>query len=268
MEIGQIHEQQWPQEEWYTNEEQQWQENIDALSKGKAKGKGKNKGKGKGPICWTCGEAGHTCWTCTKNPLNSEDSKGWNNKGKGWSKGMDTHDEGKGWTYKGKGWNKGAPKGKGKGTNEVDYEQEYWNQMTEQQEETNGLGGGAINLITEDWPVISTTTNKFTKRKTTNGHGPEKVNTSSTAAPPRSTSSSMPRILNTSSGHRPEKKVKMGWAPIGCRDVDFLSRDDDNKINSLEASQGCWERIAIKIDSGAVDSDATRHCTILPGQRN
>ena len=76
MEIGQIHEQQWPQEEWYTNEEQQWQENIDALSKGKAKGKGKNKGKGKGksPICWTCGEAGHTCWTCTKNPLNSEDS--------------------------------------------------------------------------------------------------------------------------------------------------------------------------------------------------
>ena len=171
MDIGQIHEQQWPpQEMWYAHEEQQWQDNIDALSKGKAKGKGKSKGKGKGkgPICWTCGEAGHTCWTCTKNPLNNDDSKGWNTKGKGWSKGTDTQDEGKGWTYKGKGWNKGTPKGKGKGTNEVDYEQEYWCQIerhNEEQEEESGLGGGAINLIAKDWPAISTTTNRFTKKK-------------------------------------------------------------------------------------------------------
>ena len=156
----------------------------------------------------------------------------------------------------------------------MDYEQEYWNQVqtdnTNQGDNASALGGGALNHI--DWPVISTTTNRFTRKKTTNGHGPEKTgqelnghwpekinsgsNSSSTAVPPRSTSSSMPRILNTSSGHWPEKtkKTRLNWVPVGCRDIDFLSRDDDKHINSLEASQGCWERIAIKIDSGAVDT--------------
>ena len=123
MDIGQIHEQEHAYESWSGQEEYQWNDSVDALSKGKAKGKGKKgkgkandaKGKGKGPVCWTCGEQGHTCWNCTKNPQNSTEAKGWNVKGKGWSK--------------------GGNKGKGKGANEVDYEQEYWNQVVETQED-------------------------------------------------------------------------------------------------------------------------------------
>ena len=33
-----------------------------------------------------------------------------------------------------------------------------------------------------------------------------------------------------------------------------MSRDDDKNINALEAPRGRWERIAIKIDSGAIDT--------------
>ena len=149
------------------------------MKKGKRKKTYDGKGKGKGPTSWVCGEQGHTCWTCTKNPLNNEESKGW--------------------TTKGKGWNKGLNKGKGKGMNEIDHEQNYWNQMAERQEETNGLGGGALNLITEDWPVISTTTNRFTKKKQLNtSHKPENEE-------------KVDKMLN---GHRPEReKMLNGHRP-------------------------------------------------------
>ena len=41
MDLGQIHEQEHAHEMWNTTEEQQWHDNVDALSKGKAKGRQK-----------------------------------------------------------------------------------------------------------------------------------------------------------------------------------------------------------------------------------
>ena len=76
--------------------EEQWNDYVMALGKGKAMskgGKGKGgKGKGKGMNCWNCGKPGHQKWQCTAPPKGG-------GKGK-WGKG-----KGKGKDGKGKGWN-------------------------------------------------------------------------------------------------------------------------------------------------------------------
>ena len=109
--------------------------------------------------------------------------------------------------------------GKGKSTYEVAYGDQYWPGVdrTSVGRENLGGGGGGIDQISRGHPEC-------------------------TPDPESGTWADVVR-----------KKHKKS---CGCKEhaVAYVGRQEDTGINAIEESSGVWERIPIKIDSGAIDT--------------
>ena len=225
--------------DWATDGNQQ---DVDALGKGKGGGKGKKGGsKGgyqKGP-CHNCQEMGHHSWECPQPK----------NKGKGKGQpcfrcGVTGHAS----------WdctapypiqhNKGKGKGKGKVTNEVNQgSEQHWHEQEQGQNSTGpgaGLGGGTVDEVTGGWQVKGRWRGN---RRAASGSGqPTRLRGSLGAWPTRVCSNvgnTLKRGIVTHNSFAVLASVDRNVAP---------------QISEVDNIEDGWERIPIKIDSGAIDT--------------
>ena len=217
-------------------------DSIDALGKGKGALKGKGgKGKGKPSLqCYACGQFGHIAMYC---PNAKAKGKGGKAPPTCWSCGEVGHTQStcpylasapaKGWDGTWKGARKGQPKG-GKSAYQVSteyaeavdsaYPAAADDSAQPQDADSQMLGGGDVAEIVAPWQVA------VGMSRTEHDMRPAKLQ----RRVPRGT----PGVANES-GHINShiNSVDMNVAPV---------------LNVVDTSHGQWERIPMKIDSGAV----------------
>ena len=196
--------------------------------------KGKGKGKGKTLICWNCGNAGHPHWLCP-------DSKG---KGKGTS------------------WGKGHAKG----TYAVDSDWQAWGNdsgehMREQDmgEPSTGLGGGEINEV-DTWQV------KVSRARGKRDMRPQATQTGNRRPTGVKTSNRFGNLEEEGEEERDDENeepreprwrmsTENRWTKVR-RENGVMSVDVNRpqEIGAVTQVEGQWERIPVKIDSGAIDT--------------
>ena len=259
---------------------------LDALGKGKGKfGKGaygKATGKGANAQCYVCGETGHLSYDCPKGKGKGGKGKGktltcWNCGEEGHPHFMCPHGGGKG---KGKPWGTGPQwpgkgawgKATGKGAYQIETE---WPALGEWQGEPNpsaetGLGGGEISEV-QQWQVKVARTrvpgnmrparrapanpttihaNRFGSLQTDDDDGDDVVTG-------HGRDKSGDRSMVTSKAPRWTRKTAKVAENRSETEANYLDSVDVNRpqeIGVVTMTTGEWERIPVKIDSGAIDT--------------
>ena len=238
---------------------------IDALGKGKGTLKGKGKGKGKANMqCYACGQFGHIAMYCP-NPSPKAKGKGGKAPPTCWSCGAVGHTQSacpytanvpiKGWDGAWKGLPKGQQKG-GKSAYEIsaDYTEAYddayapaaEDQAPAREVESQMLGGSDIAQVVIPWQVA---TRRSRSKHDMRPEKPVKI------ASPIASNSLFARPITSNTGlvSKWQRRVMAGTPAVASGSGQIESVDmNAPTVNAVSTAHGQWERIPMKVDSGAV----------------
>ena len=234
-------------------------DNIDALGKGKGLWKGKGKGKGKSNTqCFACGQMGHIAAFC---PNSKAKGKGGKAPQTCWSCGLAGHTYHtcpytagvavKGWDGVSKGTPKGFQKG-GKSAYEVsaEYAEAMDTSCTDDPENSQMLCGGDISQVSmqSPWKVV------VSKSRSKSDMRPTKL--VKDASHVMSNVYPSPRISSNIGSVAKWQRRVVGGTPAngnGSGQIDSIDLASSGPaVNAINTSHGQWERIPMKVDSGAV----------------
>ena len=183
--------------------------------------------------CFRCGQFGHASWNCTApQPLSAmaHDNQAGQHVTQAWQATQQAavQSKGKGTQH----WNKG----KGKGAYEVyQGDSQYWGEQGVQGSETAqyeagnpGLGGGSIDEVQAGWQV------KVTRARSSNDMRPGRWQ----------------RKEHNEEGVTTSNR----FAALTEHEIFSVDRNIIQQVAAVGACEKGWERIPIKIDSGAIDT--------------
>ena len=215
----------------------EWEEYVDAVGKGKGKGKGK---------CYNCNEPGHFAYQCP----HAQAGGGGKSYGKAGQKGQRRcfkcgqigHEQWqcpnwggypaqRGMPYQGqpvKGQGYGKGNSKGKGTYDV--------QHADQE-----LGGGDVILELDNWTVVTKKHKDMRPISVQKGKKDKR----------KQKEEEWQRAIEK---EKMEKQHSNRFAALSEDEISWIGAPETTDVDAVSGKEGTWERLPIKVDSGAVET--------------